>query len=108
MAKGKKGNTRARRVGYELIPRDHVESHPVYSLMGELVREHHEHLRDARIVAAWNLTWQPDADGRVNIENEGWSTPTLQERRAIIYSAEREIAALNELLDTLQKAKNPH
>src|SRR5438045_8903168 len=64
MAKGKKGNTRARRVGYELIPRDHVESHPVYSLMGELVREHHEHLRDARIVAARNLTWQPDADGR--------------------------------------------
>jgi len=48
-----------------------------------------------------------DADGRVNIENEGWSTPTLQERRAIIYSAEREIAALNELLDTLQKAKSP-
>ena len=48
-----------------------------------------------------------DGDGRVNIENEGWSTPTLQERRAIIYSAEREIAALNELLDTLQKAKNP-
>ena len=48
-----------------------------------------------------------DGDGRVNIENEGWSAPTLQERRAIIYSAEREIAALNELLDTLQKAKNP-
>ena len=48
-----------------------------------------------------------DGDGRVNIENEGWSTPTLQEQRAIIYSAEREIAALNELLDTLQKAKNP-
>ena len=48
-----------------------------------------------------------DGDGRVNIENEGWSTPTLQERRAIIYSAEREIAALNELLDTLQKARNP-
>ena len=48
-----------------------------------------------------------DGDGRVNIENEGWSTPTLQERRAIIYSAEREIAALNELLDTLQKAKSP-
>ena len=48
-----------------------------------------------------------DGDGRVNIENEGWSMPTLQERRAIIYSAEREIAALNELLETLQKAKNP-
>jgi len=44
-----------------------------------------------------------DGDGRVNIENEGWSTPTLQEKRAIIYAAEHEIAALAELLDTLQK-----
>jgi hypothetical protein len=48
-----------------------------------------------------------DGDGRVKIENEDWSTPTLQERRAIIYAAEHEIAALNELLDALQKAKNP-
>jgi hypothetical protein len=48
-----------------------------------------------------------DSDGRVNIENEGWSVPTLQERRAIIYAAEHEMAALAELLDVLQKAKNP-
>jgi hypothetical protein len=48
-----------------------------------------------------------DGDGRVNIENEGWSTPTLQERRAIIYAAEHEIAALTELLDLLQKAQKP-
>lgn len=44
-----------------------------------------------------------DGDGRVNIENEGWSTPTLQERRAILYAAEQEMAALTELADTLQK-----
>lgn len=67
MAKKAKGNTRARRVGYELIKRDHVEGHPIYTLVDELVREHHDHLRDARIVLAWNLTWQPDADGRVKI-----------------------------------------
>jgi hypothetical protein len=48
-----------------------------------------------------------DGDGRVHIENEGWSTPTLQERRAIIYAAEHEIAALAELLDLLQKAQKP-
>jgi hypothetical protein len=48
-----------------------------------------------------------DADGRVNVEHEGWSTPTLQERRAIIYAAEHEIAALNELVDTLQKPQKP-
>ena len=44
-----------------------------------------------------------DGDGRVNIENEGWTTPTFQERRAIIYAAEHEIAALTELLEALQK-----
>jgi len=43
-----------------------------------------------------------DRDGRVNVENEGWSSPTLQERRAIIYAAEHEIAALTELLELLQ------
>jgi hypothetical protein len=44
-----------------------------------------------------------DDDGRVNIENEGWTTPSLQERRAIIYSAQREIAELTEAVDVLQK-----
>ena len=28
-----------------------------------------------------------DADGRVRLENEDWSAPSLQERRAIIYAA---------------------
>ena len=45
-----------------------------------------------------------DGDGRVNIENEGWSTPTLQERRAIIYSAQNEIAALTEAVEVLSKS----
>jgi len=40
-------------------------------------------------------------DGRVRLENEDWSEPTLQERRAIIFSATNEIAALTELLDIL-------
>lgn len=65
--KGTKGNTRARRVGYEIIKRDHVEGFPIYSMIDGLVHEHHDHLRDARIVVAWNLTWQPDADGRVKL-----------------------------------------
>jgi hypothetical protein len=43
-----------------------------------------------------------DRDGRVQLENEDWSTPTLQERRAIIYAAEKELAALTELVDILQ------
>ena len=41
------------------------------------------------------------SDGQVRYENEEWSVPTLQERRAIIYSATSEIAALTELLEIL-------
>jgi hypothetical protein len=41
-------------------------------------------------------------DGRVRLENEDWSTPTLQERRAIIHAAREEIAALSELLEILE------
>ena len=40
-----------------------------------------------------------DADGRVRLENEEWSQPTLQERRAIIHAAQQEIAALAELIE---------
>jgi hypothetical protein len=47
------------------------------------------------------------ADGRVRFENEEWSTPTLQERRAIIYSATNEIAALTELLEILDPPGTP-
>ncbi len=67
MGKGKRGNTRARAVGYELINRDHVEGYPIFALLDELIHDHHDHLRDARIAIAWNLTWQPDADGRVKL-----------------------------------------
>jgi hypothetical protein len=42
-----------------------------------------------------------DAEGRVRLDQDGWSTPTLQERRAIIYAAQEELAALRELLDIL-------
>ena len=43
-------------------------------------------------------------DGRVRLENEDWSTPTLQERRAIIYAAQQDISALAELIDILDSA----
>ena len=43
------------------------------------------------------------ADGRVRFEDdEQWSTPTLQEQRAIIYAAEQEMSALSELLEILR------
>jgi hypothetical protein len=43
-------------------------------------------------------------DGRVRLEGEDWSTPTLQERRAIIFAAREELAALTELLEIFQGA----
>jgi len=43
-----------------------------------------------------------DADGRVRFDNEEWTTPTVQERRAIIHAAGDEIERLKELLDVLE------
>jgi hypothetical protein len=43
------------------------------------------------------------ADGRVKLEHEDWSTPTLQERRAIIHAATNEIAELTDLVEIIQK-----
>ena len=40
-------------------------------------------------------------DGRIKIETEELHVPTLQERRAVIYAARKELAELTELLDIL-------
>ena len=48
-----------------------------------------------------------DADGRVRFEKEGWTTPTLQEQRAIIYAAQNELADLTELLEKFQEGRKP-
>ena len=42
-------------------------------------------------------------DGRVRLENEEWSTPTLQERRAILYAAKNEAEELTELIEILER-----
>jgi len=47
------------------------------------------------------------SDGRVRLEEEDWSTPTLQERRAIIYAAKGEIEALNEIVEILDSPSPP-
>jgi hypothetical protein len=45
------------------------------------------------------------ADGRVRLENEDWSQPTLQERRAILYAAKNEVEELSELIEILQDGR---
>ena len=42
------------------------------------------------------------ADGRVRLEDEEWSQPSVQERRAIIHAAKDELESLKELLDVLE------
>jgi hypothetical protein len=44
-----------------------------------------------------------DGDGRVRFEHEEWTTPSLQETRAILYAARNQIAELNELIDILDR-----
>lgn len=40
-------------------------------------------------------------DGRVKFEQEDWAQPTLQERRAILYAARREVDDLLDLIERL-------
>jgi acyl-CoA reductase-like NAD-dependent aldehyde dehydrogenase len=44
-----------------------------------------------------------DTDGRVRFDNEDWSKPSVQERRAIIHAAKDQMAHLKELLDALER-----
>jgi len=46
-----------------------------------------------------------DPQGRVRFENEEWSTPSLQETRAILYAARNELAELTELIETLDRPR---
>lgn len=45
-----------------------------------------------------------DDQGRVRFENEDWTTPSLQETRAILYAARHEVAQLTELIELLDPA----
>ena len=39
-----------------------------------------------------------ELDGRVRLDGEDWSTPTLQERRAILHAAQTDIERLQDLV----------
>jgi hypothetical protein len=41
-------------------------------------------------------------DGRVRFDNEDWTVPSVQERRAIIHAAKETIDDLTELLQVLE------
>jgi len=43
-----------------------------------------------------------EPDGRVRLDGEDWTTPTLQERRAILHAAETEMDRLRDLILALE------
>jgi len=43
-----------------------------------------------------------DEAGRIRFDNEDWSKPSVQERRAIIHAAKEQVEHLKELLDVLE------
>jgi hypothetical protein len=45
-----------------------------------------------------------DRDGRVRLDTDEWIAPTLQEKRAILYAADQESAAIAELVEILSTA----
>jgi len=63
----RRGPKRPKRVSYELIERESIIGVAMYRLLDELVRQHHEDLRDARVGLAWCTSWKPDVDGRVTL-----------------------------------------
>ena len=48
-----------------------------------------------------------DQDGRVRLNDEEWSMPSLQERRAILYAAKNQVSELRELIDVLERQPRP-
>ena len=46
-----------------------------------------------------------DEAGRIRFDNEDWSTPSVQERRAIIHAAKDQLDHLKELLDVLENTQ---
>jgi acyl-CoA reductase-like NAD-dependent aldehyde dehydrogenase len=43
-----------------------------------------------------------DENGRIRFDNEDWSQPSVQERRAIIHAAKDQVEHLKELLHVLE------
>jgi hypothetical protein len=46
-----------------------------------------------------------DERGRMRFDNEDWSMPSVQERRAIIHAAKDQLDHLKELLDVLENTQ---
>ncbi len=43
------------------------DTNEIYLMMAALLIQHHDHLAEARIALAWNLSWSADPDGRLQL-----------------------------------------
>lgn len=63
----KRGQKKLKRVAYRFITPESEVGTLLYAMLRQLVHAHHPDIVSARIALAWNLTWQPDVDGRVTL-----------------------------------------
>src|SRR5688572_26973345 len=57
----------SKRVSYQLIDPESDTGKPIYKLLRDLVREHHDEVGKARFAIAWCTSWKMDVDGRVTL-----------------------------------------
>lgn len=56
-----------KKIAHELISPDSKEGAKMYALLKSLVGQYHSDLGQARIALAFNRSWRPDVDGRVQL-----------------------------------------
>src|SRR5438045_8245754 len=63
----RKKDRMAKKVVYTMISNASEIGKPMYAMVKQLVKEHHDDLLDARIGLAWCESWKADADGRLTL-----------------------------------------
>jgi len=54
-----------KKVHYQLIQRNTEVGMPMYAMLDDLVAQHHDDLREARVVLSWCTSWKVNVDGQV-------------------------------------------
>lgn len=66
-SKNKNAAHKQKKVNIQVIDRKKGETAVLYKMLDQLVAEHHDHLRQARIAIAWKHGWRADSDGRLKL-----------------------------------------
>lgn len=63
----KKKDRMAKKVVYTMLSATSEIGKPIYQMVKQLVKEHHEDILDARIGVAWCESWKADVDGHLTL-----------------------------------------